>query len=132
MQVDILTPDATLFSGEAKVVTLPGVNGSFQIMNMHAPMISALSNGNVIVDNGAEKLEFPVKGGIIEVLDNKIVILAYVSLIPILKKPPFGGFFYALLTLPCLLFKASIIDLFLSYTSNKNLAFPLSSNTMVL
>ena len=76
MQVDILTPDATLYSGEAKVVTLPGVNGSFQIMNMHAPMISALSNGNVIVDNGAEKLEFPVKGGIIEVLNNKIVILA--------------------------------------------------------
>ncbi|MFM6982503.1 MAG: F0F1 ATP synthase subunit epsilon [Chitinophagaceae bacterium] len=76
MQVDILTPDATLFSGEAKVVTLPGVNGSFQIMNMHAPMISALSTGKVIVDNGAEKLEFPVKGGIIEVLNNKIVILA--------------------------------------------------------
>jgi F-type H+-transporting ATPase subunit epsilon len=76
MQVDILTPDATLYSGEAKVVTLPGVNGSFQIMNMHAPMISALSTGKVIVDNGAEKLEFPVKGGIIEVLNNKIVILA--------------------------------------------------------
>jgi F-type H+-transporting ATPase subunit epsilon len=76
MQVDILTPDATLFSGEAKVVTLPGVNGSFQIMNMHAPMISALSTGKVIVDNGAEKLEFTVKGGIIEVLNNKIVILA--------------------------------------------------------
>jgi F-type H+-transporting ATPase subunit epsilon len=76
MQVDILTPDATLFSGEAKIVTLPGVNGSFQIMNMHAPLISALTFGNVIVDNGSEKHEFPVKGGIVEVLDNKIVILA--------------------------------------------------------
>lgn len=76
MQVDILTPDATLYSGEAKIVTLPGVNGSFQIMNMHAPLISALSTGKVVVDNGSEKHEFDVKGGIVEVLDNKIVILA--------------------------------------------------------
>ena len=76
MQVDILSPDSTLFSGEAKVVTLPGVNGSFQIMNMHAPMISALAKGNVSVDTGSEKQEFPVNGGIIEVVDNKIVILA--------------------------------------------------------
>ncbi|MBL7838139.1 MAG: F0F1 ATP synthase subunit epsilon [Bacteroidetes bacterium] len=76
MQVDILTPDATLFSGDAKIVTLPGVNGSFQIMNLHAPLISALSNGTVVVDNGTEKHEFKVKGGIVEVLNNKIVILA--------------------------------------------------------
>lgn len=76
MQVDILTPDATLFSGDAKIVTLPGVNGSFQIMNMHAPLISALAIGKVVVDNGSEKHEFAVKGGIVEVLNNKIVILA--------------------------------------------------------
>lgn len=76
MQVDILTPDTTLFSGEASIVTLPGVNGSFQIMNMHAPMISALSKGNVVVANGNEKQEFAVNGGIVEVVDNKIIILA--------------------------------------------------------
>jgi F-type H+-transporting ATPase subunit epsilon len=76
MQVDILTPDTTLFSGEASIVTLPGVNGSFQIMNMHAPMISALSEGKIVVDNGTEKQSFPVNGGIVEVLKNKIVILA--------------------------------------------------------
>jgi F-type H+-transporting ATPase subunit epsilon len=76
MQVDILTPDTTLFSGEASIVTLPGVNGSFQIMNMHAPMISALSKGKIVVDNGNEKQSFPVNGGIVEVLKNKIVILA--------------------------------------------------------
>lgn len=76
MQVDILTPDTTLYSGEASIVTLPGVNGSFQIMNRHAPMISALSKGKVVVDNGTEKSEFPVNGGIVEVLDNKIIVLA--------------------------------------------------------
>ena len=76
MQVDILTPDTTLFSGDAKIVTLPGVQGSFQIMNNHAPMISALSTGVVVIDNGSEKKEFNVKGGIVEVVNNKIVILA--------------------------------------------------------
>jgi F-type H+-transporting ATPase subunit epsilon len=76
MQVDILTPDATLFSGDAQIVTLPGVEGSFQIMNNHAPMISALSKGNVVVDSGSEKKQFPVNGGIVEVVNNKIVILA--------------------------------------------------------
>lgn len=76
MQVDILNPDSNLFSGEAKIVTLPGVNGSFQIMNNHAPIISALSKGTVVVDNGTEKLTFDIKGGIVEVLKNKIVILS--------------------------------------------------------
>ena len=76
MQVDILNPDTTLFSGEAKVVTLPGVNGSFQIMEHHAPMISALGVGKVVVDNGSSKHAFDIKGGIIEVLKNKVVILA--------------------------------------------------------
>ncbi len=76
MQVDILTPDASLYSGDAQVVTLPGVTGSFQIKNGHAPLISALSKGKVIVDTGSEKKEFSVNGGIIEVLKNKIVILA--------------------------------------------------------
>lgn len=76
MQLDIITPDNTLYSGEAKVVTLPGISGSFQIMNMHAPLISALAQGKVVVDNGSEKLSFDVKGGIVEVVDNKIIILA--------------------------------------------------------
>lgn len=76
MQVDILTPDNTLFSGEAAIVTVPGVKGSFQIMNNHAPIISALSKGNVVVDGPEGKKSFPVNGGIVEVLKNKIVILS--------------------------------------------------------
>lgn len=76
MHLDIITPDTTLYSGEAKVVTLPGISGSFQIMNMHAPMVSTLTKGKVVVDNGTEKMEFPVKGGIVEVINNTIIILA--------------------------------------------------------
>ncbi len=76
MQVDILTPDQSLYSGEATIVTVPGVNGSFQIKNNHAPIISAMGKGNVVVDGTEGKKEFAVNGGIVEVLKNKIVILA--------------------------------------------------------
>lgn len=75
MQVDILNPDQTLFSGEANVVTLPGIKGSFQILNNHAPLISALSKGKVSIENGSEKKSFDINGGIVEVLKNKIVVL---------------------------------------------------------
>ena len=76
MQVDILTPDQSLFTGEATIVTVPGINGSFQIKNNHAPIISAMGKGNVVVDCTEGKKEFAVNGGIVEVLKNKIVILA--------------------------------------------------------
>jgi len=76
MQVDILTPDTVLFSGEATVVTLPGVNGAFQILNNHAPIISALAKGNVVVKNAEGEKTFAINSGIAEVLKNKIVILA--------------------------------------------------------
>lgn len=76
MQVDIITPDSTLFSGEARIVSIPGYNGSFQIMKNHAPIISALGKGNIVVDGPDGKKEFPVKSGIVEVLKNKVVILA--------------------------------------------------------
>ncbi len=76
MQVDILTPDQSLYSGEASIVTIPGISGSFQIKNNHAPIISAMAKGNVVVDGSEGKKEFAVNGGIVEVLKNKIVILA--------------------------------------------------------
>ncbi len=76
MQVDIITPDTVLFSGEASVVTLPGVSGAFQILNNHAPIISALAKGNVVVKNNEGEKTFAIQSGIAEVLKNKIVILA--------------------------------------------------------
>ncbi|MES2617681.1 MAG: F0F1 ATP synthase subunit epsilon [Bacteroidota bacterium] len=76
MQVDILTPDQTLFSGDATIVTVPGVKGSFQIKNNHAPIISALGKGTVVIDGPEGKKSFPVTSGIVEVLKNKIVILS--------------------------------------------------------
>lgn len=75
MKVEILSPDAHVFQGEADMVTLPGVTGSFQIKEKHAALISNLQSGNVSVHNGTEVLNFPIQGGLIEVIRNNVIIL---------------------------------------------------------
>ena len=78
MKVDIITPDSTLFSGDQVVlVQLPGIDGSFEILNDHAPLISILKKGKVKLQNKGEKEQyFDINGGVIEVLSNKVLILA--------------------------------------------------------
>ena len=77
MDVQIITPDKTLFSGTAKLAQLPGLDGSFEVMKRHAPMIAALKGGNIrlVMDNDEEKL-FDIKSGVVEVLNNKMLVLA--------------------------------------------------------
>tara|TARA_B100000795_G_scaffold64462_1_gene43568 strand:+ start:578 stop:814 length:237 start_codon:yes stop_codon:yes gene_type:complete len=77
MLVDIITPDAQLFSGDVLSIELPGSNGSFEILNDHAPIISTLAAGDIIVslDNG-QKESFTIHGGVIEMQNNKIIVLA--------------------------------------------------------
>ncbi len=75
MQVEILTPDSALFAGEAELVTLPGVNGSFQIMNNHAAMIANLKSGNVEIKSKDGQQTFEVNGGLVEVVANKVIVL---------------------------------------------------------
>ncbi len=76
MQLDIITADQSLYSGEADVVTLPGTDGKFQILNGHAALISSLTKGVVVVKNKEGKQEFEVSGGVVEVLNNKVIVLA--------------------------------------------------------
>jgi F-type H+-transporting ATPase subunit epsilon len=78
MKVDIITPDSTLFSGDqVELVQLPGIDGSFEVLNDHAPLISILKKGRVKLQNKGEKEQyFEINGGVIEVLSNKILILA--------------------------------------------------------
>jgi len=79
MKVEIITPDNVLFSGEnVYLVQLPGIDGSFEIMNDHAPLISVLKNGKIkVVDvKGSVPQYFEVKGGVIEVQNNKVLVLA--------------------------------------------------------
>ena len=75
MQLSIITPESQVFTGEVESVILPGVEGKFQILNNHAPFISALEEGVVKVKMGTENLSFNIKSGIAEILKNKIAIL---------------------------------------------------------
>lgn len=77
MNLEIVTPDKTVFEGEAQLVQLPGLDGSFEILNHHMPMIAGLAKGKVkVVDNDKKENFFEINGGVLEVVDNKVMILA--------------------------------------------------------
>lgn len=77
MTLEIITPDKEIFKGETSLVQLPGIDGLFEILNSHAPLISALKKGKVkVVDGQNETKFFEVRGGVVEVLNNKVLVLA--------------------------------------------------------
>jgi F-type H+-transporting ATPase subunit epsilon len=77
MHLDIITPDTTLYSGEVNLIQLPGKDGSFEILNQHAPLIAVLKAGTLrIVDKSKEEHLFTIQGGVVEVLSNKVLILS--------------------------------------------------------
>mgnify|MGYP001346137156 CR=1 FL=1 len=77
MRLEIITPDSRIFEGEIKSVRVPGQKGSFQVLKDHAPIISTLDNGPVIiVDNSGNEKSYLISGGVIEVKMNKIILLA--------------------------------------------------------
>ena len=77
MTIEIVTPDTTIFTGEINLAQLPGLDGSFEIMNNHAPLISVLKKGKIKVVDRQNLLQyFEVKGGVVEVQRNKILVLA--------------------------------------------------------
>jgi F-type H+-transporting ATPase subunit epsilon len=76
MQLEIITPDKKVFSGDVKSVTVPGTNGTFQVLNNHAPIISTLKKGIMKYVTATEgETKIPVKSGVIEVLKNKVIVL---------------------------------------------------------
>ena len=76
MTVDIITPDRKVFSGEATAVTFPGSEGQFQVLNNHAPLVSTLDRGPIIVETSSGQQTFTVDGGVVEVLQNNVLVLA--------------------------------------------------------
>jgi len=77
MKIEIITPDRKIFEGEIKSVRVPGKKGSFQVLKDHAPIISTLDTGSVIiVDLEGKEIIFEINGGVIEVKANKIILLA--------------------------------------------------------
>lgn len=76
MTLEILTPDKTVYTGEVTSVTVPGTLGSFEVLKDHASIISTLEDGKVVIRNGKESQSMFIKGGVIEVIQNKIIVLA--------------------------------------------------------
>ncbi len=76
MRVEIITPDKELFKGEASYVGVPGVDGSMGFLNNHAPLITVLKAGDVKVTTEKGDEYFPIKGGVVEVMKNTVLVLA--------------------------------------------------------
>lgn len=77
MQLDILTPEKKVFSGQVYGARFPGVDGLFEVLDKHAPMVSALKAGSlkVLLDNKGGSEFFGIQSGFVEVLDNKATVL---------------------------------------------------------
>jgi len=76
MQITILTPESTLFEGSITSVKVPGINGQFEILKNHAPIVSALKDGDIrVIKSDGEKMNISIAKGFIEVLDNNVSLL---------------------------------------------------------
>lgn len=76
MHLEILTPEKKIFEGDVTIVTFPGANGSFQVMENHAPLISLLNEGRVEYKSKEGVAGLNITGGLVEVLKNKVIVLA--------------------------------------------------------
>lgn len=76
MKVEIISPDKLIFEGEANSLLLPGKDGSFGVLNDHAPIISSLTEGSVKLSTDEGEKSYEINGGVVEVLKNKVIILA--------------------------------------------------------
>lgn len=77
MEIEITTPDKTIFEGKGSLIQLPGIDGLFEVLNNHAPMIAILKNGKVkIKDEQSQYKYFEINGGVIEVRENVVKVLA--------------------------------------------------------
>lgn len=77
MKLEIITPASTLFNGETSLVQLPGIDGLFEILEHHAPLVAALQKGRVKITDAQQQTQFfDINGGVAEILDNKILVLA--------------------------------------------------------
>lgn len=77
MYLEIITPDKKIYEGEVEMATFPGSKGSFQVLKDHAPLVSSLAKGKVVYrDFKKEIREITVTGGVVEILNNNIILLA--------------------------------------------------------
>lgn len=76
MHIAVLTPEQKVFEGEVRSVKVPGASGEFEILNNHAPIVSALTEGRVrIVKENGEENKFLILKGFVEVNNNDVSLL---------------------------------------------------------
>ena len=76
MVLEILTPEHKIFSGEVYGVQLPGISGLFEVLDKHAPLVSALKNGKLkILKDKNNSIYYTIQSGFVEVLNNKATVL---------------------------------------------------------
>ncbi|MBO9198969.1 MULTISPECIES: ATP synthase F1 subunit epsilon [Niastella] len=77
MNLEILTPEKKLFSGEVYGIQLPGITGKFEVLDKHAPLVSALASGRVKVlkDKSNHLAFYDIQSGFVEVISNKVTVL---------------------------------------------------------
>jgi F-type H+-transporting ATPase subunit epsilon len=77
MYLEIVTPDKKVFSGTIRLIQVPGSKGQFEVLNNHASIISTLAEGKIkIISPEGEKTFFDIQGGVIEVKNNNVIVLA--------------------------------------------------------
>ena len=77
MTLEILTPEKKIYSGNVYGVQMPGISGSFEVLDKHAAIVSALKEGKVkVLENKTTTISYSITGGFVEVIDNKVTILA--------------------------------------------------------
>ncbi|MCQ2284121.1 MAG: ATP synthase F1 subunit epsilon [Bacteroidales bacterium] len=77
MKLEIRTPDKSVFTGEVSLVQLPGIDGLFEILEHHAPLVAALQKGRVKIQGSDDTPQyFDINGGVAEVLQDKVLVLA--------------------------------------------------------
>jgi F-type H+-transporting ATPase subunit epsilon len=80
LNLEILTPEKTLFQGPIKSILVPGSKGSFMVLKNHAPIISTLEKGKLVISTESVKDQvFEIEGGVLEVKKNKIIVLVDVA-----------------------------------------------------
>ena len=76
LHVSVISPEATIYEGEADQVIAPGMNGSFGVLRGHAPLMALLGTGTLRIDRGREQKSFTVSGGFLQVVDNTVTVLS--------------------------------------------------------
>ena len=76
LRVSVITPEATIYEGEADEVVAPAYNGSMGILRGHAPLMALLGTGTLRIDRGGSSKSFAVSGGFLQVVDNTVTALS--------------------------------------------------------